>query len=153
MNPEHFNKILRRGCVLVAILAVAFGLPVNSQILPDAPIEGVTLPMFSDEGYKLWNLQGSSVAYNEDGGVEVKELDLEIYQGQEGQEVDMHIVGAQALYESEDRTVAGEGGVFVDGDFYDIEGDNWKYSQDDRIVQVSSNVKVVIDYELEAFLK
>ena len=80
-------------------------------------------------------------------------MDLEIYQGQEEKEIDMHIVGAQALYESENQTVAGKGGVFVDGDFYDIEGDSWKYSQDERIVQVTSNVKVVIDYELEAFLK
>ena len=120
---------------------------------PDAPIEGVTVTMFSDEGYKLWNLKGSSALYTEDGGVEMTELDLEIFQGQDGVEVDMHIQGAQALYASEDRTVTGEGGVFVDGDFYDIEGDNWKYSQDERIVEVSSNVKVVIDYELQAFLK
>ncbi len=153
MNPELFKQLFRRGCVPVAVLAFAFGLPVNSQILPDAPIEGVTVTMFSDEGFKLWNLQGSSAAYTEDGGVELKALDLEIYQGQEGKEMDMHIVGAEALYESENRTVAGQGGVFVDGNFYDIEGDSWKYSQDERIVQVTSNVKVVIDYELEAFLK
>lgn len=153
MTAQLLKRIFRRGCIPLALLAFVFGLPVNSQILPDAPIEGVTVTIFSDEGYKLWNLQGSSVAYNEAGGVEVKEMDLEIYQGQEEKEIDMHIVGAQALYESENQTVAGEGGVFVDGDFYDIEGDNWKYSQDERIVQVTSNVKVVIDYELEAFLK
>ncbi len=107
----------------------------------------------NDEGHKLWNMKGSSASYLEDGGVEVKELDLEIFQGRDGKDVDMHILGAQALYESDDRTVAGQGGVFVDGDFYDIEGDNWNYSQNERIVRVSSNVKVVIDYELEAFLK
>ena len=153
MTVELFKRIARNACLPLGALALAFGLPLSSQILPDAPIEGVTVTMFSEEGYKLWNLKGSSASYTEDGGVEVTELDLEIFQGQDGQEMDMHIQGAQALYASDDRTVAGEGGVFVDGDFYDIEGDNWKYSQDERVVEVSSNVKVVIDYQLQAFLK
>ena len=146
-------RFFRRFSVPLGLLIVVFGMPVNSQILPDAPIEGIQVTMFSDEGYKVWNLKGSSALYQEDGGVEVQELDLEIYQGNDGKEVDMHILSAEAFYASDDRTVAGEGGVFVDGDFYDIEGEEWNYSQDERIVHVTSNVKVVIEYEMDAFLR
>jgi len=109
--------------------------------------------MFSDEGARLWNLKGSSASYLENGVVEVKELDLLVFQGEDGVEMDMHIIGTEAVYESDDRTVSGEGGVFVDGEFYQISGENWRYSQNERVVQVTSNVKVVIDYELDAFLK
>jgi len=153
MTTKPLKIILLRCSVLLGVLALVFALRVNSQILPDAPIEGIQIPMFSEEGYKLWNMKGSSAAYKDDGGVEVKELDLEIYQGEEAKEVDMHILGAEAVYASDDRTITGDGGVFVDGDFYDIEGDSWKYSLNERVVQVTSNVKVVIDYELESFLK
>ena len=152
MIAEIFKHLIRR-CYILLPLTLVVGLPVNSQIVPDAPIEGITVTMFSNEGYKQWNLRGSSAAYTDSGGVEVQDLDLEVFQGSDGEEMDMHIKGAQALYESSDRTVKGKGGVIVNGDFYDIEGETWNYSQDDRIVKVNSNVKVVIDYELEEFLK
>ena len=45
----------------------------------------------------------------------VTDLDLTIYQGDQGKVVDMHILGKRAVYESEDRSVFGDGGVFVDG--------------------------------------
>lgn len=153
MTAELFMRSFRRVCVPLGLLVLTFGMPVNSQILPDAPIEGIQVTMFSDEGYKLWNLQGDTARYMEEGDVEITELDLEVYQGDTGQEMDMRILGTEAVYQADIRTVSGEGGVHVDGDFYQIEGDNWRYTQDDRVVKVMSNVKVVIDYELEAFLK
>jgi hypothetical protein len=139
--------------VLFAGFLALHELPVNSQILPDAPIEGIKVTMFSDEGYKLWNLKGDSASYLENGVVDVKGMDLLVFQGEAAQEKDMHILAAEANYQSEERAVSGDGGVFVDGNFYNIEGDSWRYSQDDRVVKVTSNVKVVINYELDAFLK
>lgn len=149
---SHYLHFIRGLLVLGGFLAM-HGLPVSSQILPDAPIEGIQVTMFSDEGLKVWNLLGDSATYLENGAVEVKGLDLEVYQGVRGQELDMRIQGAEAVYESDERTVHGQGGVFVEGEFYNIEGENWRYSQDDRIVRVSDKVKVVIEYELDAFLK
>jgi len=154
MTSSRFSLSICRTLVLSAVVAVLLGVPANSQILPDAPIEGIRVTMFSvEEGFKLWNLQGSSASYLANGAVKVTELDLEIFQGEKGEELDMHIFGAEAIYESESRSVSGQGGVFVEGDFYEVEGDSWRYSQDDRIVKVTSNVKIVIDYELDAFLK
>ena len=153
MNRIPYFRFYLRVIGCATLLVLLYHLRVNSQILPDAPIEGVTVTMFSDEGHRLWNLQGQSASYLEDGAVQVKELDLEVFQGEDGREMDMQIVGAEAVYESEERTVSGEGGVFVDGEFYQIEGESWRYSQDERVVQVTKNVKVVIDYELDAFLK
>lgn len=151
------NKPNRRILVKVMLCLGAFALPLglllNSQILPDAPIEGVRVTMFSDEGFRQWNLKGSSAAYGEAGEVSVSDLDLQIFQGEDGKRLDMHILGTRALYKAEDRSVSGDGGVFVDGDFYQIEGESWDYSQNDRVVNVRENVKVVIEYELESFLK
>ena len=142
-----------KGFLFLACLVLPLGMLVRSQILPDAPIEGVRVTMFSDEGSKVWNLKGSSALYRDDGAVEVKDMDLEIFQGEGGKQVDMHILGGEAVYFADERSISGEGGVFVAGEFYQIQGDNWQYSQSDRIVHVNSNVKVVIDYELDAFLK
>ena len=140
--------------VVIATAIVAFlGFQLNSQILPDAPIEGIRVTMFSDEGFKLWNLKGNTASYLDNGVVEVMGMDLEVFQGETGKDVDMSIFASEAIYKSDERAVSGEGGVVVEGDFYNIEGDSWSYSQDDRIVKVTSNVKVIIDYELDAFLK
>tara|TARA_B100000586_G_C19933829_1_gene352535 strand:- start:224 stop:685 length:462 start_codon:yes stop_codon:yes gene_type:complete len=149
LHFSSFNKML----VLSTVLIAYHGLQVNSQILPDAPIEGIRVTMFSDEGFKLWNLQGESASYMENGMVEVVGMNLDVFQGKEGKEVDMRMLAAEAIYQSNDKTVSGDGGIFVDGDFYTIEGDSWRYSQDDRIVKVTSNVTVVINYQLGAFLK
>jgi hypothetical protein len=145
--------LLYRFLLLAAAVVVIHGLPLNSQILPDAPIEGIRVTMFSDEGFKLWNLQGNTASYLDNGVVEVMGMDLEVFQGETGEDVDMSILAAEAVYKSDERAVSGDGGVLVEGDFYNIEGDSWRYSQDDRIVKVTSNVKVIIDYKLDAFLK
>ena len=147
------RRILKRTILCFGIAGLPLGILLNYQILPDAPIEGVRVTMFSDDGFRLWNLKGSSAAYGEAGEVSVTDLDLTIYQGDQGKVVDMHILGKRAVYESEDRSVFGDGGVFVDGDFYKIEGESWDYSQNDRVVNVRENVKVVIEYQLESFLK
>ncbi len=147
------RRILVKVILCLGVFALPLGLLLNSQILPDAPIEGVRVTMFSDEGFRQWNLKGSSAAYGEVGEVSVTDLDLEIFQGEDGKRIDMHILGTRAVYESEDKSVSGEGGVFVDGDFYQIEGESWNYSQNSRVVKVRENVKVVIEYELESFLK
>ncbi|MCB1120727.1 MAG: hypothetical protein KJT03_04210, partial [Verrucomicrobiae bacterium] len=104
-------------------------------------------------GFKLWYLQGASATYLEDARVAVKGMDLDVFEGDEGKELDMRIKAAEAIYEPDQRVVHGDGGVFVDGIFYNIEGNSWHYSQDDRVVKVTDNVKVVIAYELDAFLK
>ena len=153
MIPMRRLTNISKIALLFALCALPLGLLVNSQILPDAPIEGVRITMFSVEGFRLWNLKGSSATYEDNGIVEMTNMDLQIYQGEQGKDVDMRIQGAEAVYQSTDRAVAGDGGVIVDGEFYEIEGESWNYSQDDRIVHVHKNVKVVIDYELEAFLK
>jgi hypothetical protein len=146
------SKITKTG-LLFGLCSLPLGILVYSQILPDAPIDGVRVTMFSDEGVRLWNLKGSSATYLDDGVVEMTNMDLRIYKGEQGKDMDMHILGTEALYQSKDRSVSGDGGVTVDGEFYEIEGESWNYSQGDRIVHVHKNVKVVIDYELEVFLK
>jgi hypothetical protein len=153
MIPMPHRSNITKIALFIALCLLPLGLLVNSQILPDAPIEGVRVTMFSEEGFRLWNLKGGSATYGDNGIVEMTDMDLQIYQGEQGKDIDMHIVGAEAVYQSADRAVSGEGGVFVDGEFYEIEGENWNYSQDDRVVQVEKNVKVVIEYQLEAFLK
>ncbi len=65
----------------------------------------------------------------------------------------MHILGSNAIYKSDDRMVSGDGGVFVNGGYYVVEGDSWDYFQENKTIKVTSNVKVLIDYEIPPFLK
>ena len=143
----------QKGFLVPSCFLLLQGLLVNSQILPDAPVEGLRLTMFSDEGYKLWFLTGSTAAYLEDGSVKMTDMDLEVFKDSETPKIDMHILSNNAIYQVEDKNVSGDGGVFVEGEFYQIEGDSWNYSQEERVVTVTSNVKVLIDYELQPFLK
>jgi len=142
-----------KASFLTAFFLFPQGLFVNSQILLDSPIEGVRLTMFSDEGYKLWFLRGQSATYLEAGSVAMSDLDLEVFNESETPTREMHILGSNAIYKSNDRTVSGDGGVFVNGGFYLVEGESWDYSQENKTIKVASNVKVLIDYEIPPFFK
>ena len=153
MNFRRSFLSFCRLSLLAATLVLPQGFFLNSQILPDAPVEGIRLTMFSDEGFKVWFLQGDSASYLEDGSIKMSKLDLEVFKDSEQPEKDMHILGNEAIYQVDERSVSGDGGVFVDGEFYEIEGDSWHYSEVEKIVRVKSNVKVVIDYQMQPFLK
>ncbi len=134
-------------------LALAGGVYLSSQIVPDAPVEGFRVTMFNDLGYKIWFLTGNSAAHREEGQVDMKGLDLEVYTGEEQNQLDFRMVGDNATYLSQNKLLFGDRGVKVVSEDFTIEGEEWRYDQQARLIQVSENVKVVLDYEMEPFFK
>ncbi len=134
-------------------LALASGIYLSSQILPDAPVEGFRVTMFNDLGYRIWFLTGDSAAHREGGQVDMKGLDLEVYTGEEQNRLDFRMVGDNATYLGHNKLLFGDRGVKVVSEAFTIEGEQWRYDQEARRIQVSENVKVVLDYEMEPFFK
>ena len=134
-------------------LALASGIYLSSQIVPDAPVEGFRVSMFNDLGHKIWFLKGDSAALQDEGKIDMKGLDLEVYTGEEPNQLDFRMVGDNATYLSHNKILLGDGGVKLDSQAYTIEGEKWRYDQVARRIQVSEKVRVVLDYEMEPFFK
>ena len=134
-------------------LALASGIFLSSQIVPDAPVEGFRVTMFNDLGYRIWFLTGNSAAHREEGQVDMKGLDLEVYTGEEQNQLDFRMVGDNATYLSHNKLLFGDQGVKVVSEAFTTEGEKWRYDQETRRIRVSENVKVVLDYEMEPFFK
>lgn len=150
---HRFISFLRKSLWASLLLALGSGIYLSSQILPDAPVEGFRVTMFNDLGYKVWFLTGDSALYGDRGQVEVKGLDLQVYSGEEQNQLDFRLVGDNATYLGHNKMLFGDKGVKVVSEAYTIEGGQWKYEQNNRRIQVSENVKVVLDYEIEPFFK
>ncbi len=147
------SSFLRKSLCTFALLVIASGIYLSSQILPDAPVEGFRVTMFNDLGYKIWFLTGDSAVYGDGGKVNMQGLDLEVYTGAEQNQLDFHMFGDNATYLSHNKLIFGDNGVKVVSDAYTIEGEQWQYEQATRRILVSKNVKVVLDYEIEPFFK
>ena len=134
-------------------LALASGIYLSSQIVPDAPVEDFRVSMFNDPGYKIWFLKGDYAALQEEGKIDMKGLDLEVYTGEEPNQLDFRIEGDNATYLSHDKSLFGDQGVKLVSQAFTIEGEQWRYDQLARRIQVSENVRVVLNYEMEPFFK
>ncbi len=150
-HPFYIFKGL--GAALIAVTLLVPIVSLNSQIETDAPIEGFRVNMFGDDGGKLWKLKGDIATRQESGVVDMEGLDLVVYSKEVSGKVDFKMISENAHYMDGERAVSGEGGVEFYADTYTITGDKWKYEEEGRVIRIKENVRVVLEYEMEAFLK
>ncbi|HEX9782917.1 MAG TPA: hypothetical protein VGA56_09355 [Opitutaceae bacterium] len=55
----------------------------SAQFVSKEPIINFRLPMFNEDGYKIWEVRGSEGRYLEENRIEITSLDLRILSGDE----------------------------------------------------------------------
>lgn len=71
------NSGIYRVCLGVLALGVATAWA--QKMVPDAPVRNFKLPMFGEDGYKIWDLQGQTGLYVSESELEVEKMTLRIF--------------------------------------------------------------------------
>ncbi len=75
---RFFERTIPVACGLALCLALA--VPTLAQkMVPDAPVRNFKLPMFGEDGYKAWDLQGEEGIYISAEELEVEKMTLRIF--------------------------------------------------------------------------
>lgn len=126
---------------LLAILLV-LSVRVMGQMVPDAPIEHFSLPMFGEDGYKSWELRGFRGHYLSEKTAMVEGLELISFQGGEALLEDNRIRSPRAHIDFAQSEASGETSLFVTGPGYEIQGQDWTWYGKERKIVVRRSVRV-----------
>lgn len=136
-------KLMRRPAAYAAALATVLGgMALLGQMVPDAPIQHFTLPMFGDNGYKSWELRGLKGHYLNADQALVEGLELVVFSGDADMLEENRIRSPKALIDFETSRAEGDSSLFVTGPGYEIQGRDWTWDGVDRKIIVRQAVRV-----------
>lgn len=137
------SKLMRRPAAYAAALATVLGgMALLGQMVPDAPIQHFTLPMFGDNGYKSWELRGLKGHYLNADQALVEGLELVVFSGDADMLEENRIRSPKALIDFETSRAEGDSSLFVTGPGYEIQGRDWTWDGVDRKIIVRQAVRV-----------
>lgn len=150
------RRRIQRLALFFPIALCAGGFPgttgLEAQMTPDAPIENFRLPMFGDDGYRIWDLRGDEAIYVSADRIDVHGMRLRVFSGGPEEHVDSLIESPEARVLIDRNEARGENGIRVTGDNHEATGKEWTWERDDNRILIKSNVRVTFDEELEGFL-
>ncbi len=135
------SEMLRKLPLILFLLAFAVSAP--AQMVPDAPIQNFRLPLFGDNGFKVWELRGLVGHYISEGEARVEGLDLMVFSGDEQMHLENRIRSPEATIEFDRSRASGDSSFFMTGPGYEIEGSDWVWEGRENKLTVGRNARVV----------
>jgi hypothetical protein len=120
-----------------------------------APVENFRIPVFSDDGFRLWFLRGSAIQPLGNDQVEVKDLELTAFSGDARDRVESVLLSPVARVDTAKRVASGESTIRVIDYAENLEGTGtgWSYDQKQKRVSIKKNANVTFRAELKDLLK
>ena len=122
-------------------------------MVPDAPVHNFKLPMFADNGYKSWDLQGRQGIYVNAEQIDILGMKLRVFSGDSDLKLETYIESPKATVLVRRKQGAGNSEVLIKGPNYTIIGRNWTWDGNTRTVKVREAVRVTFTGEIDYLLK
>ena len=113
-----------------------------AEMTPNAPVENFRLPMFNEEGYRSWELQGTKGIYVDGTHVDVIEMNMRVFSGDEANEVQTEITSPDATVLLAENKAIGRNTILISSNDYTITGQNWTWDGDNDSFTIEGDVVV-----------
>ena len=135
------SGILRQFKGLIWLIVFP-ALPLFGQMVPVAPVEDFRMPMFGENGYKVWDLQGKEGHYVSADEIKVGGMFLQTFKGDEALSVETTIESSEATVFVKEHYAKGDQDILITGTNYIIEGFEWLWNGKNHNVDIGYNVRV-----------
>jgi len=143
---------MRRFSLLLALLLPLAPLPAladtTERMKPKAPIKNFRLPRFGDNGYTQWVLRGAEGIYQSAEQIDVKDMALRIYSGDERLAVELSLDSPQAAILVKENRAVSDAPIKIVGANFTISGTGWSWDGATRAIVVNSGSKVEFSQSL-----
>lgn len=106
----------------------------SAPIIPTAPIVDFRLPVFNEEGFRVWELRGSEAIYDPKAQrAEIKGLRLRVFSGDDRNLVENTVESPLAIVLVNERSISGPGLIHLvgaeRGREFEVRGEDWTYQE------------------------
>lgn len=134
-----------------AFLLFLAALPLAASLKPDTSVRSYTLRKFDEEGVRVWNLSGKQALFVSDNIIRLIDIQLGIESGREGTGPTV-LRSSGARIHVDDSFAEGEGFLFVEGNGYTLQGDDWSWDGRENRVRIRTRPRVTFDEAIEQIL-
>ncbi len=147
--------MIRRATIFAVLLLLAAAPAARAQthFSTNAPIVNFRLPTFTPDGHREWLVRGSEARFANQDQVDINELTLSIFRGDDSDKVETMILAPNARVMPSESVVTGENTIRVINDEFEVTGVNWSYEHKQKRVTVAQKVHVTFRAELKDYLK
>jgi len=145
--------LLKRFRTIMLVLAGVSAAGAFAQMVPDAPVKNFRLPMFGDDGYRVWDLRGREGRYVSRDQVDVIDMRLFVFSSEQPNQVQTEIRSPKATMLIRENRAQGDESILVVGDAFQVEGQRWLWDGEANRVVIDEQVKVTFFEELSGFLQ
>ncbi len=147
--------MIRRASIFVVLLLLAAAPAARAQthFSTNAPIVNFRLPTFTPDGHREWLVRGSEARFANQDQVDITELTLSIFRGDDSDKIETMILAPSAHVTPSESVVTGENTIRVINDDFEITGISWRYEHKQKRVTVAKKVHVTFRAELKDYLK
>ena len=113
-----------------------------AQRIPNAPIENFRLPMFNQDGFNAWEIQGAQGLLVDDTNIELVKIRLQVFSDTAAKVIETEITSPSATMVINENQVYGTNTIRIKNKNYLITGQNWQWNGDQRTVVIREDVLV-----------
>jgi len=113
-----------------------------AEMIPNAPVENFRLPMFNEEGYRSWDLRGAKGIYVDGTHVDVIDMKMRVFSGDEANDVLTEITSPTATVLLTENKAIGRNTILISSKDYNITGQNWTWDGDNDSFTIEGEVVV-----------
>lgn len=136
------------------VASLLLALCASAQLPESAPIRRFVLPGFDPQtGFLTWELRGDQAQLRGQSHVDVSGMQLRLFEGDGTAEATATIRSPQARVSLEDGTASGPGALALEADAYRIAGEQWRWDNAARRLEISRDARVEISANLDNLLK
>ena len=137
------------------IFLFSLGTLLAQKMVPDAPVRNFKLPMFGEDGYKAWDLQGEEGLYISEQELEVQKMTLRVFA--EGDPVT-----PQTLIQSPSATIfpskseaTGKQAIYITerGGSFAIFGRDWTWNGETDTITIRRDARVTFRESLGSIIE
>ncbi len=144
-------RLLRYTLLYVTI--ISWNLMGTAQMIPNAPIENFRLPMFNQEGFKAWEIQGDQGLLVGETNIELVKIRLQVFSGTAAKVIETEITSPRATMVINENRVYGTNSIRIENKNYLITGQNWQWNGDQKTVVIQENVIVTFFQDIGDLLQ
>ena len=109
---------------------------------PKAPVKNFRLPRFGENGYTQWVLRGAEGIYQSAERIDVKDMALRIYSGDERMAIELSLDSPEAGLLLKENRALSEAAIEIVGSNFKISGIGWSWNGASKEIEVLQNSKV-----------
>lgn len=153
---HHMLRLFSKTTLLAlaCLLGGAGGLCAQKMV-PDAPVKKFKLPMFGEDGYKIWDLQGEEGLYISQDELEVDKMVLRLFAAGDPVVPQTIIESPKATIYPQNSEATGKQAIYITerGNAFAIFGRDWTWNGREQTIIIRSDARVTFREALGSIIE